>query len=178
VIFAPNRESPGTERRSPRLRAKLSREGVAKPTAHGFSTDLWTARRQPVSGGEAQAGSDDTPKAAPDLNDQKLVALLKDADLIFTAKTEKVKPEGQTRSIPPSIFGQVTFQDVTMLRGAMPDAPRFRYSFREGQTRNLDLTPNSMVLVATKADAAVAIVAATEANLTLAKKALAVAEKK
>src|SRR5438874_12328425 len=68
-----------------------------------------------------------------------LTKALKDADVVFTAKIGKVNPLGQTNSIPPSTFGNVSFKDTKALRGTVAGAATFNYSFREGTTRNLDL---------------------------------------
>src|SRR5437667_410367 len=72
-----------------------------------------------------------------DQADDALAKSLKDADVIFTGKIGKVNPLGQTNSIPPSTFGEITFKDGKALRGAVPEA-KLNYSTREGKT-NFDL---------------------------------------
>ena len=101
-----------------------------------------------------------------------LTKSLKEADLVFTAKISKVNPLGETNSIPPSTFGNVVFKDPKALRGTVPNAATFNYSFREGTTKNLDLMSKDTVLVAVKQKGVAAIVPATEANLALANKLL------
>jgi len=101
-----------------------------------------------------------------------LTKVLKEADVVFTGKVGKVNPLGQTNSIPPSTFGNVSFKEPKALRGKVPEAATFSYSFREGTTKNLDLEARGLVLVAIKGKGVSAIVPATEANLALARKAL------
>ncbi len=125
----------------------------------------------------AQVQDDKPPKP-----DEKalLVALaksLKDADAIFTADIGKVKPLGQTNSIPASVFGNVTFKVDKTLTGKAPDGA-LSYSFREGSTINLDLDAKGKVLVASKGKGVLAIVSATEANFAVAKKAIEAAKEK
>lgn len=43
---------------------------------------------------------------------EALAKTFKDADAVFTAEGAKVKPLGQTNSIPASVFGEVTFKDA------------------------------------------------------------------
>ncbi len=100
-----------------------------------------------------------------------LTKSLKEADVVFTGKIGKVNPLGQTNSIPPSTFGNVTFKDTKALRGTVPGGATFSYSYREGATKNLELMAEGMVLVAVKQKGVTVIVPATEANLALAKKA-------
>jgi hypothetical protein len=101
-----------------------------------------------------------------------LAKSLKEADLVFTGKIGKINPLGQTNSIPPSTFGNITFKDTKTLRGTVPSAATFSYSFREGTTKNLDLEATGQVLVAVKQKGVSVIVPAREANLAVAKMAL------
>ena len=107
-----------------------------------------------------------------------LAKSLKEADVVFTGKIGKVDPLGQTNSIPPSTFGEVTFKEAKALRGTVPEPAKFSYSFREGSTKNLDLKAEGAVLVAVKGKAVSVVVPATEANLALAKKAIEGAKEK
>jgi hypothetical protein len=59
------------------------------------------------------------------------------------------------------------------LRGTPPAVSAFSYSYRKGLTKNLDLRPDAQVVVAVKGKRVSVIVPATEANLVLAKKAIA-----
>jgi hypothetical protein len=102
----------------------------------------------------------------------ELVKALKAADVVFTAKVGKVDPLGQTNSIPASIFGKVTFKDLKAIQGALPKGATFSYSYREGMAQHLDLVATGQVLVAVKKDSVSAVVAATDANMALAKKTL------
>jgi hypothetical protein len=101
--------------------------------------------------------------------EEALAKALKEADAIFTAAVGKVSPQGQTNSIPPSTFGNVTFKDAKALRGTAPEAA-VPYSVREGM-KHIDLTAKGQVLVAVK-KSVTALVPATEANLALAKKVI------
>jgi hypothetical protein len=96
---------------------------------------------------------------------------LKDADIVFTGKIGKVNPLGQTNSIPPSTFGNISFKETKALRGTVPEGGMFNYSFREGR-KNFDLKATGSVLVAVKQKGVLLIVPATEANLALAKKVI------
>jgi len=125
----------------------------------------------------AGPGKDEPATDQPAVDEASLVTSLKEADLIFTGTLAKVHPLGQTNSIPASIFGAVTFKNLKPLRGSPPAAATFSYSYREGLTKNLDLTPDAQVLAAAKGKAVIAIVPATDANLALAKKTLTAAEK-
>jgi hypothetical protein len=98
-----------------------------------------------------------------------LTKALKDADIVFTGKIGKVNPLGQTNSIPPSTFGNISFKESKALRGTVPEGGTFNYSFREGR-KNFDLKATGSVLVAVKQKGVLVIVPATEANLALAKK--------
>jgi hypothetical protein len=109
--------------------------------------------------------------AQEDPNDT-LVKALKQADLIFTSTIDKVNLLGQTSSIPPSTFGNVTFQDTKALRGKVPETATFSYSFRRGTTKNLDLKAAGQVLVAVKQKGVLVVVPATEPNLALAKQVI------
>jgi hypothetical protein len=80
-----------------------------------------------------------------------------------------VAPLGRTNSIPPSIFGNVTFKDVQALRGKPPEPATFSYSHKEGTTKHLDLKSEGLMVVAVKGQAVTAVVPATEANLALTK---------
>lgn len=100
-----------------------------------------------------------------------LTKALKDADVVFTGKIGKVNPLGQTNSIPPSTFGNISFKEPKALRGTVPGAATFSYSFREGK-QNMDLEAAGPVLVAVKQKGVMVIVPATEANLALARKAI------
>jgi hypothetical protein len=113
----------------------------------------------PLAGGQEKESPD---KAA-------LAKAVQDADAVFTATIEKVKPISQTNSIPPSIRGEVTFKDVKPLRGKA-EGETFAYTFKKGTTKNLELDAKGQVLVAIKQKAAMVIVPATEANLGLVKK--------
>jgi hypothetical protein len=115
---------------------------------------------------------------ADDKPNDALVKGLKEADLIFTGKVSKVNPLGQTNSIPPSTFGDITFKEPKALRGTVPEAAKFSYSFREGTTQNLDLKADGEVLIAVKGKGVLVIVPASEANLTLAKKVIEAAKEK
>ncbi len=108
---------------------------------------------------------------ADDKGQEALANSLKEADVVFTAKIGKVNPLGQTNSIPPSIFGNITFKEAKALRGTVPGAATYSYSFREGR-KNLDLEAAGQVLVAVKQKGVLAIVPASEANLAVAKKAI------
>ena len=115
---------------------------------------------------------------AQDKADDALAKALKEADVVFTGKIGKVNPLGQTNSIPPSTFGNVTFKDTKALRGKVPEGTTFAYSYKEDFTKNLDLTAAGAVLVAAKGKGVSVIVPATEANLALAKKVLEAAKEK
>jgi hypothetical protein len=106
---------------------------------------------------------------AQDKSEDLLAKSLKEADLVFTGKIGKVNPLGQTSSIPPSTFGNITFKEPKALRGALPQAMTFSYSFREGR-KNFDLEATGQVIVAVKQKGVLVIVPATEANLALARK--------
>jgi hypothetical protein len=114
----------------------------------------------------------DPPKDKADKAEADLVKALKDADAVFTAKVGKVEPLGQTNSIPASVFGKVSFKDPKALRGELPKATTFSFSYREGMTGLMDLEAKDDVIVAVKKDGVSVVVAASEANLALAKKAL------
>jgi Domain of Unknown Function (DUF1080) len=101
--------------------------------------------------------------------DDALAKALKEADLVFTGKIEKVNPLGRTNSIPPSIFGDIVFIETKALRGPALEAGTFKYSFRKGM-KNMDLAEKGQVVVAVKQKSVTVIVAATEENLVLAKK--------
>jgi hypothetical protein len=115
--------------------------------------------------------------SAQEKADDGLLKALKEADVVFTGKIGKVMPLGQTNSIPPSTFGEITFKDAKALLGKVADAPKYSYSYKEGTTKNVDLKATDQVLVAVKGKGVSAIVPATEANLALAKKALEGKEK-
>jgi hypothetical protein len=100
--------------------------------------------------------------------DEALVKALKDADTVFKGKIDKVKPLGQTNSIPPSTFGEITFKDTEALRGKIPNG-KFSYSFREGK-KNFDLEAKDEVIVALQKTGVTLIIPASEANLLLVKK--------
>jgi hypothetical protein len=118
------------------------------------------------------------PSWLPEEKDQEpLLKTLKEADVVFTGKIGKVMPLGQTNSIPPSTFGEITFKEAKALLGKVADAPKYSYSYKEGTTKNVDLKTTEQVLVAVKGKGVSAIVPATEANLALAKKALEGKEK-
>jgi hypothetical protein len=114
----------------------------------------------------------DPPKDKAEKAEADVVKALKDADAVFTARVGKVEPQGQTNSIPASIFGKVSFKDPKALRGDLPKAATFSYSYREGMTELMDLEAKGDVIVAVKKEGVTVVVAATEANLALAKKAL------
>jgi hypothetical protein len=97
-----------------------------------------------------------------------LAKAFQEADVVFTATVEQIKPIAQTNSIPPSIRGDITFKDVEALRGT-PAGKKFAYTYKKGTTRNLDLGVKGRVVVAVKQKAVTALVPATEANLALAK---------
>jgi hypothetical protein len=118
------------------------------------------------------------PCSAQEKADDALAKALKEADVVFTGKIGKVNPLGQTNSIPPSTFGEVTFKEAKAMRGTVPEPAKFSYSFREGSTKNLDLKTEGEVLVAVKGKGVAIVVPATEANLALAKKAIESAKKK
>src|SRR5438128_1318022 len=101
--------------------------------------------------------------------DDALAKSLREADLVFTGKIGKVNPLGQTNSIPPSTFGNISFKDTKALRGALPQATTFTYSFREGK-KNFDLEATGQVIVAVKQKGVLLIVPANDTNLALAKK--------
>jgi hypothetical protein len=103
--------------------------------------------------------------------DDALAKALKDADQVFIGKIGKVNPLGQTNSILPSTFGNITFKETKALRGQPLEAGPFNYSFKEGR-KNFDLGAKGQVLVAVKQKSATVIVPATEANLAIAKKAI------
>ena len=115
---------------------------------------------------------------AQDQVDDALAKSLKEADVVFTGKIGKVNPLGQTKSIPPSTFGNVTFKDAKALRGKVPEEATFAYSYKEDFTKNLDLKAEGTVLVAAKGKGISVLVPATEANLALAKKVLEAAREK
>src|ERR1051325_4576020 len=102
-----------------------------------------------VSGMPAQEKADDA-----------LAKALTEADLVFTGKI----------SIPPSVFGEIVFNETKALHGPQLDGATFRYSFRKGRT-NMDLAAKGLVLVAVKQKSVTVIVPATEANLALAQRA-------
>jgi hypothetical protein len=115
--------------------------------------------------------------SAEEKADDALLKVLKEADAVFTGKIGKVNPLGQTNSIPPNTFGEITFKDAKALRGTVAEAPKYSYSYKEGTTKNVDLKATEQVLVAVKGKSVSAIVPATETNLALAKKALEGKEK-
>ena len=100
-----------------------------------------------------------------------LLKALREADAVFTATISKVNPIGMTNSIPPSVFGEVTFKDIRPLRGAAPTLSKFSYSYKEGATGQLDLMAKGTLVVAVRQKGLSVVVPATEANLALAKKA-------
>jgi hypothetical protein len=108
---------------------------------------------------------------------EALAKSLKEADTVFTGKIGKVNPLGQTNSIPPSTFGNVTFKETKALCGTVAGGATFSYSFREGR-KNFDLEAAGQVLVAVKQKGVLVIVPATEANLALAKKVIEVPKEK
>lgn len=116
--------------------------------------------------------------SAEEKADEALAKALKEADVVFTGKMGKVNPLGQTNSIPPSTFGEITFKEAKALRGTVPEPAKFSYSFREGTTKNLDLKAEGDVLVAVKGKGVTVVVPATEGNLALAKKAVEGAKEK
>src|SRR6516162_1452136 len=75
---------------------------------------------------------------AQEKSEDILAKSLTEADLVFTGKIGKVNPLGQTNSIPPSTFGNITFKEANVLRGTLPQVITFSYSFREGK-KNFDL---------------------------------------
>ena len=110
------------------------------------------------------------PLASPeDRAYQALEKSLKEADVVFTGKIGKLNPQGQTNSIPPSTFGDITFNETRALRGKLPEGAKFSYSFREGMS-NMDLRATGRVLVAVKGKSVSAVVPASDTNLELAKK--------
>ena len=110
--------------------------------------------------------------------DDALTQALKGADVIFTGTIGKVSPMGQTNSIPPSTFGNMTFKDAKALKGEAKEGTSYNYSYKEGTTKNMDLQAKGQVLVAVKGKSAVVIVPATEENLALAQKILDAAKDK
>jgi hypothetical protein len=100
-----------------------------------------------------------------------LTKAFQEADVVFTATVGRVSPIGMTNSIPASIFGEVTFKDVKALRGAVPGTAKFSFSYREGETQQMDLAAKGTVLVAVRQKGVSAVVPATDANLALVKKA-------
>jgi hypothetical protein len=103
-----------------------------------------------------------------DAEQAALAKAFKDADLVFTAKVGKIDELGSTNSIPPSVFGKVTFKDVKALRGEAPESPTFNYSRREG-SKQIVLESKDTVVVAIRQKGVTVVVPATEANLALAK---------
>src|SRR2546423_15688509 len=85
-----------------------------------------------------------------------LTKALKESDVVFTGKISKVNPLGQTNSIPPSTFGNITFKEPKALRGTVPGAATFSSSFREGQ-KHMDLEAAPHAIVAGKQRGVLAI---------------------
>jgi hypothetical protein len=125
----------------------------------------------------ATASAADKDKLDAGKDQADLVKALQAAENMFTAKVRKVEPLGQTNSIPASIFGKVTLKDLKPLSGALPKAATFSSSYREGMTQLMDLMASGEVLVGVKKEGVSMVVAATEANLAIAKRVLATKDK-
>jgi hypothetical protein len=104
--------------------------------------------------------------------DEALLRSLKEADVVFTARIGKVSPLGQTNSIPPSTFGEITFLEPRALRGTVQEGVKYSYSFREGTTKNMNLKAQGLVLVAVKGKSVTVIVPATEDTIAFTRKAI------
>jgi hypothetical protein len=106
----------------------------------------------------AQQGDAKNPRAgearADDKNakpDEALLAALKDADLVFTAKITKSAEQAATNALPPTITGSVTFEDAKALRGRLPQSLDFRFTYRKDKDARMHLTKGDTVLVLAKA---------------------------
>jgi RNA polymerase sigma factor (sigma-70 family) len=141
---------------------------------------LAAQQRDPTRAGEARADDKD---AKPD---ERLLAALKDADLVFTAKITKSAEQAATNALPPTITGSVTFEDAKALRGRLPQSLDFRFSYRKDKDARMHLTKGDTVLVLAKAlpllpgggqggmnYSVLMSVPATEATVAAVKKALA-----
>jgi RNA polymerase sigma factor (sigma-70 family) len=121
----------------------------------------------------------DTSPSQPEAKaDEELLAALRACELVITAKIARVTPMGQTNSVPPSIFGTITFQDVKVLTGKVPADPTFDYRYRNNEAgmRHLDLSSKELVLAGISGNGVRVIVPASEANLAAAKQASAAAK--
>ena len=103
-------------------------------------------------------------------DNEHLRTSLQDADLIFTGKIQKATVEVRAKTKPQIIFGTITFTGVKALRGKVTQDATFGYSYQETVTKDLDLRLSGKVLVAVSKGGVTALVPATQANLTLARK--------
>ena len=74
----------------------------------------------------------------------RLLAALKDADLVFTAKIVSSQQGGA------NALSFVTFQDAKVLRGRLPQQLKFRLSHQKANGARMHLTKGDKVLVVAK----------------------------
>jgi RNA polymerase sigma factor (sigma-70 family) len=148
---------------------------VAVSGAGVFTHQMLAAQRQNSNNPSGAVAADDKD-AKPD---ERLLAALKDADLIFTAKIAKSEAT-------PNAPARVTFENAKALRGNLPQNLDFRITPQKDKDARMHLTKGDTVLVLAKAlpllpggspgvvnYSVVMSVPATEATVEAAKKALA-----
>jgi RNA polymerase sigma factor (sigma-70 family) len=148
-----------------------------------FTHQMLAAQQRDAKNPRASEVRADDKNAKPD---EALLAALKDADLVFTAKITKSAEQAATNALPPTITGNVTFEDAKALRGRLPQSLEFRFTYRKDKDARMHLTKGDTVLVLAKAlpvlpGGAVGVinysvlmsVPATEATVEAVKKALA-----
>jgi len=143
-----------------------------------FTHQMLAAQRQDGSSLRGTLAADDKD-AKPD---ERLLAALKDADLVFTAKIASSEEQAAANAPAPTTVARVTFENAKALRGNLPQNLDFRITYKKDKDARMHLTKGDTVLVLakgrpTQAGGVVYLVQmsvpATEAIVEAARKALA-----
>jgi len=111
-----------------------------------FTHQMLAAQRQDGNSLRGAVAADDKEAKA----DERLLAALKDADLIFTAKIAKSEEQAAPNAPAPTMIARVTFENAKALRGNLPQNLDFRITYKKDKDAQMHLTKGDTVLVLAK----------------------------